>query len=619
MGGGKMRHSMRAIGLVAILGLVATACGGGGEAPATGGANKGPVKGGVLKISLDADVNNAYDPQKEYAALSWEFFRCCMLRTLVQFPGTDVNQGGDDLHPDLASDLPEVSTDGLTYTFHIKPGLMYGPPFQTEEITAQGFINALERESDAAASAEGYSFYYSVIEGFDAAKGGEISGLSAPDDHTLVIKLTQPAGDFAFRMSMAATAPIPSLPNGKAASDGHVKSYGRFLVPTGPYMFEGSDALDFSVAANKQKEVSGYVPGRSMTLVRNPSWKDDDLRPAYVNEIDVTIGTTSEDAALKVDSGEIDFDMSGVPPKSQLAEYTADPVKKTQIHSNPSDGTRYLAMNTAVPPFDDVHIRRAVNWVIDKDALRRARGGVLFGSIAGHYIPPSMLPGVAEALTYAPYASPGNAGDVTKAMEEMKQSKYDTNKDGLCDAPECSGVLTITDNQSPYPAQNAIITASMAKIGIKLNVKTGDRYTFMYEKCLTSANRTPFCPSIGWFKDYPDASTFAGPTLGSESIDSFDISMTGASPALLKKEGYTVTEVPSFDDAFAKCLAIPTGQERVNCWFEADKLIMDQAPVVPWLWDNDVHVVGSRITNYTYDQSAGLPSLDHLSLVNGGA
>src|SRR5712691_4221315 len=270
MGGGKMRHSMRVVGLLAILGLVATACNGGGTSATGGPSNGAPVKGGVMKLGLEADVNNAYDPQKEYAALSWEFFRCCMLRTLVQFPGTDVNNGGDDLHPDLASDLPEVSTDGLTYTFHIKPGLMYGPPFQTEEITAQGFINALERESDAAASAEGYSFYYSVIDGFDAAKGGEISGLSSPDDHTLVIKLTQPAGDFAYRMSMPAMAPIPSLPNGKAASDGHVKNYGRFLVPTGPYMFKGSDALDFSVPANKQKEVSGYVPGRSITLVRNP-------------------------------------------------------------------------------------------------------------------------------------------------------------------------------------------------------------------------------------------------------------------------------------------------------------------------------------------------------------
>jgi peptide/nickel transport system substrate-binding protein len=619
-----MRLHTKLIVLVAVLSLVGAAChsnSGGGSSP-TSAASGTVQKGGTLKIGLTADVSNAYDPQKEYAALSFEFFRCCMLRTLLSFNGENAAGGGDILKPDLATALPEISADGLTYTFHIKPGLDYGPPFQTEEITAQGFINALERESNPQASAQGYAFYYSPIVGFDTAKGGHIPGLSSPDPHTLVIKLSQPTGDFAYRLSMPATAPIPDLPNGQAASTGHVKDYGRFLVPSGPYMFAGTPNLDFSVPADKQKPVSGYVPGRAMTLVRNPSWKDDDLRPANVDEIDVQIGATSVDLANKVDDGEIDFDMSGVPPQSQLQAYEADPTKKAQVHADPSDGTRYLTMNTAVPPFDDVHVRRAVEWVVDKDALRRTRGGPLFGTIAGHFIPPSMLPNAAGVDTYNPYATPNNAGDVTKAKAEMAKSKYDSNHDGICDASACSGILTITDNADPYPAQNAILTASMAKVGLKLDVKSGDRYTFMYDKCLTPGDHAAFCPSIGWFKDYPDALTFGPPTLGAESIGSFDIPMTGASAAQLKQYGYTsaygVTSVPSFDTQFKKCSAMPIGQPRIDCWFEADKQIMAEAPVVPWLWDNDVTVLGSRVENYSYDQSAGLPALDHLSLANGG-
>ena len=106
----------------------------------------------------------------------------------------DVQQGGDTLRPDLATALPEVSADGLTYTFHIKSGLDYGPPFQTQEITSQGFMNALEREADPAASAQGYAFYYAPIQGFNAdvtketkdeSLGGTlpISGVTAPDPH----------------------------------------------------------------------------------------------------------------------------------------------------------------------------------------------------------------------------------------------------------------------------------------------------------------------------------------------------------------------------------------------------------------------------------------------------
>jgi peptide/nickel transport system substrate-binding protein len=610
-----MRLTKRLIAVVAVLGIVAAACGddsGGGGAAPSGAAGTEPQKGGTLELALEADVSNAYDPQKEYAALSFEFFRCCLLRTLVQFPGVEAENGGNDLQPDLATALPEVSADGLTYTFKIKPGLNYAPPFEDEEITAQGFINALQRESDAKASAQGYSFYYSPIVGFDDADGGEIEGLSSPDPHTLVIELTAPTGDFPFRMSMPATAPIPD-----GASDGHVKDYGRFLVSSGPYMFEGSENLDFSVDAAEQEPVSGYEPGRSMTLVRNPSWQDDELRPAYVDQINVSIGGTSKDLANKVDSGEIDMELDGVPPPEQIQAYQADPDRADQVHSNPSDGNRYLTMNLAVPPFDDVYVRRAVNYVIDKDALRRTRGGELFGDIAGHFIPSTLLGGLNE--DYDPYETPNGQGDVNLAMEQMKQSKYDTDQDGICDAPECQGVLTITDNADPYPAQNAIITDNMKQIGIELDVKSGDRYTFMYDKCLTPETHAAFCPSIGWFKDYPDALTFGPPTLGSESIGSFDIPLAGATPEQLKGWGYEVTEVPSFDEKFAECSAMPIGQERMQCWAEADQEIMEAAPIVPWLFDNDVDLIGDRIVNYTYDSSAGLMSIDHVALADAGA
>lgn len=608
-----MKASTRLLAAIAVFGMIAVACSNSSSSGTNGGGNGGALqKGGTLKLGLQADVSNAYDPQKEYAALSFEFFRCCMLRTLVAYPGTESQNGGDVLQPDLATALPTVSSDGMTYTFHIKPGLMFAPPYQTTEITAQTFINALQRESDPKASAQGYAFYYSPIQGFDAAKGGPISGLKAIDDHTLQIQLTSPTGDFADRMSMPATAPIPT-----GASDGHVKNYGQYLVASGPYMFQGSENLDFSVPAAQQKVVSGYVPGRSMTLVRNPSWKDDSLRPAYVDEIDVSIGATSVDMAKQVDSGQIDMDLDGVPPPDQLQALESNPATASQVKSNPSDGTRYLAMNTAVPPFDDIHVRQAVEYIIDKNALRTTRGGPLFGDIAHHFIPDGLTNFINK--DYNPYPSTNDAGNLQAALAQMKQSKYQTNAQGVCTDPVCNGVLTITDNADPYPAQNAIIVADMKKIGINLDVKTGDRYTFMYDKCLTPSVHAAFCPSIGWFKDYPDALTFGPPTLGSESIGSFDIPMTGASPQQLKQYGYTVTSVPSFDAEFAKCSALPLGDARVQCWAQADQMIMQQAPIVPWLFDKDVDVIGQRILNYTYDSSAGLMSIDHIALVNGGA
>jgi ABC-type transport system substrate-binding protein len=194
---------------------------------------------------LESDVDAAFDPQKEYYSVTWGFYHCCLLRTLVTTPHTTADNGGNELQPDLATDLPEVSEDGLTYTFTIKEGLTFAPPYQDQAITAQTFINAMEREATPAVGA-GYPFYYSVIEGFDEFSEGEadsISGMTAVDDTTLEVTLTRPAGDFPFRMMMPAAAPIPD-----GAADGHNKDYGRFLISSGPYMLEGADQ-DFGIAS----------------------------------------------------------------------------------------------------------------------------------------------------------------------------------------------------------------------------------------------------------------------------------------------------------------------------------------------------------------------------------
>jgi peptide/nickel transport system substrate-binding protein len=628
-----MNRFLKLVAAVALAGMVAAACGGGNKATTSGTPSASGSEiptGGVLKMALEADVDKAFDPAKEYSTLSWEPFRCCLLRMLLGTNGEDANHEGDVLRPDLATDLPQLSADGLTYTFTIKPGVHYAPPFDNVEVTAADFARAIARESDSQAAAGGYSFYYSPsggtgggIVGFDEAKGSVPSGVEVVDDHTLSITLTAPVGDFPWRMTMPAMAPIP--PSGDKVlgwADGHTKDYGRYLVGTGPYMFKGTDALDPN-GPPTQDPISGYIPGRSWTLVRNPSYDPatDGLRPAYVDEIDVAIGGTAQVLANEVDNGTIDLEFGGVPPAQQIQAYQADPNRADQVYSASADGIRYLAMNIAVPPFDDIHVRKAMNYVIDKDALRRTRGGELFGQITGHFIPSSLMGGA--NADYDPYASPNGQGDVTKAKAEMALSKYDANGDGICDAPECQGVLTITDSADPYPAQNALLVADAKKIGIELDVKTGDRYTFMYDKCLDPSSHAAFCPSVGWWKDYPDALTFGPPTLGSAAIGPdgcCNYSLVGAAADLLKANGYSVTDVPTLDTAFDKCTVLPIGPERLQCWAEADKAIMEQAvPVIPWLLPSDVYLVGDRLLNFTYDQSAGMMSLDHVALVGGGA
>jgi len=573
-----------------------------------------------MNLATPADISGGWDPAKEYEAIAFEFYRCCLTRTLLSYKGI-AGAPGNVPAPDLAAGPPTVSQDQLTWTFKIKPGIHYGPPFQTTEITAQDFITALGRLSSAEGSAGGYPFYFSVIKGFDAAKGDptKITGLSAPDPHTLQVQLTQPAGDLPFRFTLPATAPIPA-----AAAKGHIKDYGRFLVSTGPYMFEGEQNLNFKDSPSSQKPVAGYQPNRSWIFVRNPTWvkerSTDSLRgtnDAFADRIEVSIGGQDTDLANKVDAGQLDFVYGGVPPAEQIQKYSADPNLKDQVHSDFSDAFRYLSMNLAIPPFDDIHVRKAVNFIVDKDGLRRARGGPLFGDLAGHIVPDTLE--ADQLKSFDPYASPNGAGDLTKAKNEMKQSKYDTNKDGICDAPECKDILAITDNAPPYPDQNALLQANLTKIGLTLNVKSGDRYTFMYAKCQDPKAQAAFCPSPGWGKDYADASTFGEPLFSSVGIGSSNYSLVGASSSLLKSDGYKVTTVPSVDSKVSQCSG-ETGDQRVTCWANLDKFLMtDVVPIVPWLFDKTVNVLSTRVLNYTYDQSAGEISIDHLALAGGGA
>jgi peptide/nickel transport system substrate-binding protein len=609
-----VKRLVKLMAVLLALSLVAAACGGGDDDEGAEGtvAEEEIESGGTLKLAMLGDVSAAFDPQKEYYSVTWEFYRCCLLRTLVSYPALP-GEEGNTLVPDLATEEPTVSEDGLTYTFSIREGVMYAPPFQDTEIVADDFIRALERTANPDANTGGYGFYYSVIEGFDDFAGGKadsISGLTAVDDHTLEITLTEETGDFPYRMAMAMTAPIP-----EGAADGHDRNYGRFLIASGPYMFEGSEDLD-----PQGDPVAGYKPGRSITLVRNPSWSSevDDIRPAYVDRIEVSIGGTEEDLQTQIDSGELDMTFDGVPPPQTVRQYQTDPELKDRVQIYPSDGVRYISFNLAEPPFDDVHVRKAFNWALDKDSMRRIRGGPSTGEIAGHIIVDALLAN--QLVDYDPYATENSAGDIEKAKEEMAQSAYDSDGDGVCDDPVCNNITAATDEADPYPDQAALISDTMSELGLSFDVQSYERTT-MYDQCLDPANHTAICLAPAWGKDYSDATTFAEPLFGDTAIgpDSCcNRALLGASPDLLREFDYEVTEVPSIDDKIDECTPLE-GQERIDCWAEMDQMLMeDVVPWAPYLFDANVDILSDNIDNYVFDQFAGLAALDKMSLKGGG-
>ncbi len=198
--------------------------------------------------------------------------------------------------------------------------------------------------------------------------------------------------------------------------------------------------MDFSVPADDQTEAPGYVPGRPIVLVRNPGWDPatDDLRPAYPDRIETAIGGDNDDLYNKVKANDFDFVVDGAVPPEIIREYQTDPDLQSKLHIYSSDATRYISFNLLMPPFDDIHVRKALNWAMDKDGMRQLRGGPSVGEIAGSHHgqqpreqPPGRLRPVRDA---------GLVRVTSRRPRKRWRSRSTTrNQDGVCDAAGLPG------------------------------------------------------------------------------------------------------------------------------------------------------------------------------------
>jgi peptide/nickel transport system substrate-binding protein len=437
-----------------------------------------------------------------------------------------------------------------------------------------------------------------------------------------VVKLDKPIGYFPYIWTLPATAPIPPSPTDPNAplgvATGHGPNYAPFLASTGPYMWQGADQIDFNQPAKDQKAASGYQAGKSYVLVRNPSWSaaTDPLRKAYVDQLDFTVGATVPDLENKVESGELDT-LDQQPNPEGIQAFETNPSLKAFIHSDPTFGEYYINLNLAIPPFDDIHVRKAVNWVTDKAGLLRLFGGAIKGTVATHTIPNTMLP--AES-SYDPYRTPGEAGSVQNGKQEMMQSKYDTNHDGMCDASACKNVLMVIDGADPEPKMAALLQQNLASIGITTKIQPFQTTT-MYTKCETATEKVPLCPSEGWYADFNDPFGYVTGLFSSASLtpSCCDDSELGATSAQLRKWGYpTTTPTANVDNQLNACITT-SGVQREQCYIGVDHTLMEQAlPWIPIIAANEVVITSQRVENYHMDASAGWISLALVALKNGG-
>jgi peptide/nickel transport system substrate-binding protein len=271
----RVRLSALLIGLIAVFAVVVAGCGGGDNegSSSSGGdksANTAPVEGkqgGKLTYLAAADVDYI-DPGQTYYTFGYQVLYATN-RPLYSFAPEDK----DKPRADLAEGDPQISADKKTITVKIKKGIKYGPPVN-REVKTPDIKYAFERAFSANVPSGYASSYFADIEGAPAepTKGVKpISGITTPDDQTIVFKLTKPvAVTVAAALVMPISVPIPEE-YAKQYDAESPSTYDQYSVSTGPYM----------VKNNAQGKLIGRDPGKRIDLVRNPNWvKDTDFRPA---------------------------------------------------------------------------------------------------------------------------------------------------------------------------------------------------------------------------------------------------------------------------------------------------------------------------------------------------
>jgi ABC-type transport system substrate-binding protein len=351
-----------------------------------------------------------------------------------------------------------------------------------------------------------------------------------------------------------------------------------------------------------------------LTLVRNPNYNPaTDSRKARENNPDrfeFVVNTNVDDIYNKIAAGDYE-DAYASPTAKVVRDYTRDASKRKLLKVYPADQTNYITMNLTQPPFDDVNVRRAMNWVVDRDGLRKAWGGAIAGPVADHIMPDSMLNG--RLNSFKPFKTPGYHGSVAKAKAEMAKSKY-ANNGGVCTAPECKNVLLIMDVRAADKAMLPVLQSGARKIGITFAVRSVNG---AYPVIQTPSRNVPISTRPRWGKDYADPSTFIDPLfvniLGSGNTN---YSLVGITPDVAGELGVkgNLEGVPSVTQDAARCGRL-VGPTRTNCYAAIDRKLTTQVvPWIPYLWRDQLNVLGPDVATWTFDQSAGLAGFGHVSL-----
>lgn len=430
---------------------------------------------------------------------------------------------------------------GTIYTFTLREGIKWsdGSP-----VTAADFEYSWKRvlNPDVASGASWYLYY---IKNARAYNSGEVDadevGVKAIDDRTLEVTLENPTAYFIDLLCVTAYYPVKK--DIVESTDSWTQS-AETLVSTGPYMV---------------KEIK---PKEKLILVKNPNYIDTDK--VKLDEIEIVYIESPEAELAAYMNG--DVDVCDNVSKEALTQYKGT----NEFFAANRIGTNYYDINCSIKPFDDARVRKALAYSIDRKVL-------VENIIQGSYVPAHGF--VPFGIPYTPQEGKEYRDVVGNLFEEDVEAA----KKLLADAgfPNGEGFPTLKlitfNSQTNKDVAQAMQSMWQQNLGITVEIVTFESKVYWDELDKGDFN----VAYDGWTGDYPDPMT---------NLDLFMLENTA------DDNRWVGDGANRYDELMFENLALKDNVQRYKNFEEAEKILMDEMPIIPTYYLNDEYLAKPYVT-----------------------
>jgi peptide/nickel transport system substrate-binding protein len=571
-----------------------------------------PVSGGTLHI-VAASGPAHLDTVPSYYTTDYQLTHA-YTRQLLNYPTVPYTSLSDPgwvkdttPAPDMATEVPSVANGGITnggktYTFHIKPGVDWNtsPPRQ---VTSQDILREFKAFFNPVSPVGNPVYFESTIAGLTAYANAEtaffatksnaptaanitnfqnthpISGIATPDSSTISFTLISPASDFLYMMAMPFTSARPVeydswVPN-SLVLDQHT-------ISDGPY------------------QITSYVPGKSLTMARNPAWKQstDSLRHNYVATIVDTLGVTSAQTQLSdMQAGTQDVVSDTNLNAASIPSLEAS--KVPNFHVWPWSTTQpYVVFNLRSPDANGAAgkllVRQAVEYGIDKSAVVKSIGGPSIATIINTVIPP----GNVGFQNTNMYPDANGQGNVAMCKTELAKAGYPNG-------------VTLTYMYASDSSNTRIFTAiqaSLANCGITLTGKAEPGSSFFTDLANAPETNKPGQWDLGqpgWISDWFGnngrtivQALFQGPNCVINTVNYGCYDNAKVNSLITQAEGATSLSAAG------------------TAWQSADAQIMSDAAIVPLASQNFPQYSSARVRGVGFPTAIFAPNIGEPDITN---